>query len=49
MFKKGSLKTTLSGFAAILGGVVSILKGDISTGAVTIVTGVGLIFAKDHE
>jgi hypothetical protein len=49
MFKKGSLKTTLSGFAAILGGVVSILKGDLSTGVTTVITGIGLVLAKDHQ
>ena len=49
MFKKGSIKTTLTGLAAILGGVVSILKGDIATGATTIITGIGLVLAKDHN
>ena len=48
MFKKGALKTTLSGFAGILTGVVTILKGDLATGVTAILTGVGLVFAKDY-
>jgi L-aminopeptidase/D-esterase-like protein len=49
MFKKGSIKTTLTGIAGILGGIVAILKGDIATGVTTIITGAGLVFAKDHN
>lgn len=49
MFKKGSIKTTLTGFAAILGGVVSILKGDLSTGVSTVIAGIGLVLAKDNK
>jgi hypothetical protein len=42
-------KTTLAGAASILTGLVQVIKGDIATGATAIVTGVGLIFAKDHD
>ena len=49
MFKKHSIKTTLTGIASILGGFVAILKGDIATGVTTVITGCGLIFAKDHD
>jgi hypothetical protein len=42
-------KTTLAGAAGILTGIVQIVKGDIATGAGTIVASVGLIFAKDHD
>lgn len=42
-------KTTLAGATSILTGIVQIIKGDIATGATAIVTGVGLIFAKDHD
>ena len=42
-------KTTLAGAASILTGIVQIIKGDIATGATAIVTGVGLIFAKDND
>lgn len=49
MFKKGSIKTTLSGLAGILTGVVTILKGDFATGITAIITGAGLVLAKDHE
>jgi len=49
MFKKGSIKTTLTGFAAILGGVATILKGDIATGVSTVIAGFGLVLAKDNK
>jgi hypothetical protein len=49
MFKKGNIKTTLTGFATLIGAVVSILKGDVNTGVTGIIAGIGLILAKDHE
>ena len=42
-------KTTLAGAASILTGIVQIIKGDIATGATAVITGVGLIFAKDND
>ena len=46
MFK--NWKTTLSGVSAILVGVTLIVKGDYGSGATSIVTGFGLLFAKDY-
>lgn len=40
-------KTTIFGISAILGGIATIIKGDIGNGATAIVTGFGLLFAKD--
>ena len=40
-------KTTLSGVSAILAGFTLIIKGDVGTGATSIITGFGLLFAKD--
>jgi|GEM_PF-2624700 len=42
-------KTTLTGIAGILGGIASIIHGDLVTGVTAIVTGIGLIFAKDYN
>lgn len=42
-------KTTLFGITSILSGIATIIKGDIYTGVTIITTGVGLIFAKDHD
>jgi len=47
MFKKGAIKTTLTGISGLLIGIVTIIKGDITTGVSSIIAGVGLIFAKD--
>lgn len=49
MKKKLSWKTSLFGISTILGGVVLIVKGSIAEGATAILTGVGLIFSKDHN
>jgi L-aminopeptidase/D-esterase-like protein len=49
MFKKGALKTTLAGFGGLFIGIATILKGDVATGVTSIITGVGLIFAKDFS
>jgi hypothetical protein len=42
-------KTTFLGFATVLGGVASIIKGDILTGITAIGAGLGLTVAKDHD
>lgn len=47
MFK--NWKTSLSGLAALLGGVALIVKGDIAGGVTGILSGLGLIAAKDHD
>ena len=50
MKKKWNWKTTLSGFSAIVGGVTLIIvKGNMMDGVTAIITGVGLIFAKDFN
>lgn len=45
MFK--NWKTSLAGVSAILAGVTLIIKGDIGPGATSIISGFGLLFAKD--
>ena len=47
MFK--NWKTTLAGFGAIITGVATVLKGDIAGGVTAVITGVGLIGAKDYD
>lgn len=54
--RKASIKTTLSGIGAILGGVAAIVTGattkdgsTIISGITAIVSGVGLIAARDHN
>lgn len=42
-------KTTLFGIGTVISGIISIVKGDIHTGCTIISTGIGLIFAKDHD
>jgi hypothetical protein len=42
-------KTTLFGVSALLGGITSILKGDINTGIIAISGAFGLFHAKDHN
>jgi L-aminopeptidase/D-esterase-like protein len=42
-------KTTLFGITSILSGIAAIIKGDIHTGVTIIVSGVGLVFAKDYD
>lgn len=42
-------KTTLFGISSIITGIATIIKGDIQTGIAIIVSGAGLIFAKDHD
>lgn len=47
MFK--SWKTTLSGIAAVITGVVAIASGETLTGVTAIITGIGLIAGKDFN
>lgn len=48
MFKKDRWKTTLSGFAAITGGLATIFtKGDLVGGITAVIAGFGLILAHD--
>jgi len=47
MFK--NWKTTFSGFAAIIGGAALIVKGDLVGGVTAILSGVGLVAAKDSN
>ena len=49
MKKKFNWKTTLFGVSAILGGAAMIVKGNPSEGVMSIITGFGLLFAKDHD
>lgn len=42
-------KTSLSGLAAIIGGIALIVKGDIAGGVTGILSGIGLISAKDFD
>lgn len=42
-------KTTLFGFTSIISGVALIVKGDIAGGVTTILSGFGLVAAKDHD
>lgn len=48
--KKWNWKTTVFGLGSILSGVgVILVKGDLQAGGVAILTGLGLIFAKDFN
>lgn len=42
-------KTTFFGITSVLSGIATIFKGDIYTGVTLVSTGIGLIFAKDHD
>ena len=42
-------KTTLFGISSIITGIATIIKGDIQNGIAIIVTGAGLVLAKDHD
>lgn len=42
-------KTTLFGISTILSGIVLIVKGDIPSGIIAIISGMGLNFAKDAD
>lgn len=47
--KKRSWKTTLFGASSVLAGVVLILKGNVVEGCATILSGLGLVTAKDYD
>jgi hypothetical protein len=47
MFK--NWKTSLFGFGSILTGIATIFKGDAVAGVTAIITGLGLVAAKDSE
>lgn len=47
MFK--NWKTTISGLGAIISGIALIVKGDIAGGVTAVITGIGLVAAKDSN
>jgi hypothetical protein len=47
MFK--SWKTSLAGLIALLGGVLTIVQGNVTGGVTAIVAGIGLFAAKDKN
>jgi hypothetical protein len=47
MFK--NWKTTLAGLGAIITGIATIVKGDIVGGVSAVITGIGLVGAKDYD
>lgn len=47
MFK--NWKTTLAGAAAIVAGISLVVNGQMEAGVASIVTGIGLLFAKDNN
>ena len=47
MFK--NWKTSGSGIGAIVCGIGCIIKGDLTAGITAIITGIGLLNAKDHN
>lgn len=46
---KKNWKTTLFGITTIISGIATIIKGDPQTGITIILSGAGLLFAKDHD
>ena len=44
-----NLKTSFFGISAVITGVALILKHSINEGVASIISGIGLIFAKDHD
>ena len=42
-------KTSLFGLSAILGGLATFFKGDVATAVTAIISGIGLLFAKDFN
>lgn len=42
-------KTSLSGLGSLILGVASIASGNLNEGVAAIITGLGLILAKDHN
>ena len=49
MKRRLNWKTTLFGVSAILGGAALIVKGNPAEGVTSILSGFGLLFAKDHD
>jgi hypothetical protein len=47
MFK--NWKTSLAGIGAVISGVATALKGDVIGGVTAIITGIGLVGAKDYD
>jgi len=47
MFK--NWKTSLAGLGAVITGIATIVKGDLIGGITAIITGVGLVGAKDYD
>jgi len=47
MFK--NWKTSLAGLGAIVTGIATILKGDVVGGVTAVITGFGLVGAKDYD
>jgi hypothetical protein len=47
MFK--NWKTSLAGLGAVITGIATIVKGDIVGGVSVIITGLGLVGAKDYD
>lgn len=42
-------KTSLSGLGAIISGIALIFKGNVAEGVTAIITGIGLVSAKDND
>lgn len=49
MLKFKNWKTSFFGISAIISGVALFIKGDSSAALASIASGIGLIFAKDHN
>lgn len=47
--KKINWKTTLFGAGSVFTGLAMILKGEVQMGVTAVLTGIGLIFAKDFN
>jgi len=47
MFK--NWKTTLAGLGALVSGIALIVKGDIAGGVTAVLSGIGLVAAKDSN
>lgn len=42
-------KTSLAGIGAVITGIATALKGDIIGGVTAVITGIGLVGAKDYD
>lgn len=47
MFK--NWKTSLAGIGAVITGIATIVKGDVVGGVTAVITGIGLVGAKDFD